>query len=281
MTTLQQKLKKQGIKEFLEHEEVQERLARAMSNQQKQRFCSALISRVQNNPALQDCQKQSIVAAALIGETLGLSPSETLGQYYIVPFRNRKNGTTTASFQIGYKGYLQLAIRSGQYKRLNVIAIKEGELISYDPIEEEIKVKITEDVFERESKKNIGYFGFFELTNGFKKSIYWTHEKMEMHAKTYSKSYNSTSEHMQFWKKDFEGMALKTLLRQLLTKWGALNDKLEIAEEEDIKTEKQIIEAKEIVETPKFIEEKAEVKVETESEKQLANNEVAEGFYDE
>lgn len=95
------------------------------------------------NPALQECTNQSILSGALLGESLKLSPSPQLGQYYLVPF-NDKNKGKVAQFQLGYKGYIQLAIRSGQYKKLNVLAIKEGELIRFDPLNEEIEVRLIE-----------------------------------------------------------------------------------------------------------------------------------------
>src|SRR3712207_8207439 len=101
-------------------------------------FRSSIISAVQANQTLQECTNQSIVSAAMLGESLKLSPSPQLGQFYMVPFKNNKMGITEAQFQLGYKGYIQLAIRSGQYKKLNVLSIKEGELVHYDPLNEEI-----------------------------------------------------------------------------------------------------------------------------------------------
>lgn len=98
------------------------------------RFIASIVSAVSATPALAECEAKSIVSAALLGEGLKLSPSPQLGQYYLVPFKDRKNGVTNAQFVLGYKGYIQLAIRSGQYKKLNVLPIKEGELIRFDPL---------------------------------------------------------------------------------------------------------------------------------------------------
>lgn len=120
------------------------------------------------------------------------------------------------------KGYIQLAIRSGQYKKLNVLAIKEGELLGYDPLEEEIKVELIQDEREREKAATIGYYAFFEYTNGFKKAIYWSKEKMEAHAERYSAGYIAKKGYT-FWEKDFDGMAYKTMLRQLISKWGIMS----------------------------------------------------------
>jgi recombination protein RecT len=186
-----------------------------------QRFISAIVSATTNNPTLQECDNGSILSAALLGESLNLSPSPQLGQYYILPF-NDKNKGKVAQFQLGYKGYIQLAIRSGQYKKLNVLAIKEGELIRFDPLNEEIEVKLIPDEEEREKAETIGYYAMFEYTNGFRKAIYWSKSKMEAHAMKYSKGYQAKKGYT-FWEKDFDGMAYKTMLRQLISKWGIMS----------------------------------------------------------
>ncbi|MEG1932645.1 MAG: recombinase RecT, partial [Pygmaiobacter sp.] len=127
-----------------------------------QRFVGAISSAVAVNQDLQECDAGSILSGALLGEALNLSPSPQLGQYYLVPFNDNKRGCKVAQFQLGYKGYIQLAIRSGYYKKLNVLAIKEGELIHFDPIEEVIEINLIEDEIEREQAKTIGYYAMFE-----------------------------------------------------------------------------------------------------------------------
>ena len=196
-----------------------------------QRFITAIVSAVSNNPALSDCSQSSILSAAFLGESLKLSPSPQLGQYYMVPF-NTKNGKV-AQFQLGYKGYIQLAIRSGQYKKLNVLAIKEGELIRYDPLNEEIEVRLIDDELVRENAKTIGYYAMFEYTNGFRKTMYWSKEKMEAHALKYSKGYQAKKGYT-FWEKDFDGMAYKTMLRQLISKWGIMSIDMQMAMDGDM-----------------------------------------------
>lgn len=185
------------------------------------RFISSVVSAVNANPALQECTNQSILSGALLGESLNLSPSPQLGQYYLVPF-NDKNKGKVAQFQLGYKGYIQLAIRSGQYKKLNVLAIKEGELIRFDPLNEEIEVRLIEDEEAREQAETIGYYTMFEYVNGFRKALYWSKKKMEAHALKYSKGYQAKKGYT-FWEKDFDGMAYKTMLRQLISKWGIMS----------------------------------------------------------
>ena len=216
------------------------------------RFISSVVSAVTSNPAVAECTQPSILNAALLGESLKLSPSPQLGQFYIVPYKNTKKGVTEAQFQLGYKGYVQLAIRSGQYRRLNVLEIKEGELIKWDPLNEEITVDLISDESLRTQTKTIGYYASFEYTNGFKKTLYWTKEKMLSHADRYSaafsvnaytktiknKKYNIVSYadyeagkydkkeewlYSSFWYKNFDVMALKTMLRQLISKWGIMS----------------------------------------------------------
>lgn len=210
-----------GIATYLTQEAVKNQINNVIGGKNGQRFISAVVSAVNNNPALQECTNQSILSGALLGESLNLSPSPQLGQYYLVPF-NDKNKGKVAQFQLGYKGYIQLAIRSGQYKKLNVIAIKDGELIRFDPLNEEIEVRLIDDEEEREKAPTQGYYAMFEYVNGFKKAIYWSRSKMEAHAMKYSKGYQAKKGYT-FWEKDFDGMAYKTMLRQLISKWGIMS----------------------------------------------------------
>ena len=199
------------------------------------RFIASISSAVATNQSLQECDAGTILSGALLGESLNLSPSPQLGQYYLVPFNDSKKGYKVAQFQLGYKGYIQLAIRSGQYKKLNVLAIKKDELIKYDPLNEEIEVNLIEDEEERENSETIGYYAMFEYTNGFRKSLYWSKSKMEKHALKYSKGY-AAHKGYTFWEKDFDGMAYKTMLRQLISKWGIMSIDMQQAVEKDMAT---------------------------------------------
>lgn len=220
--SLTKKTQNEGITAFLSKDAVKAQIDRALGSMNSQRFITAVVSAVNANPNLKKCTNQSIFTAALLGESLNLSPSPQLGQYYLVPYGNQ------ASFQLGYKGYIQLAIRSGQYKKINVVAIKKGELVRFDPLNEEIEVNLIEDEEERENTPTAGFYAMFEYTNGFRKAIYWSKAKMEAHARKYSKAYNN------FWGKDFDGMAYKTMIRQLLSKWGMLSADLIKAYEGDM-----------------------------------------------
>lgn len=249
--SLQKSQKRLGIGSYLTGDAVKQRINQVIGGKDGQRFISAVVSAVQTNPALQECTNQSILSAALLGESLKLSPSPQLGQYYMVPFNDKDRGKV-AQFQLGYKGYIQLAIRSGQYKKLNVLAIKAGELAKFDPLNEEIEVKLIEDEEQREAAETIGYYAMFEYTNGFRKAIYWSKKKMLAHADKYSQAFSanggtvktrygektkvSYSDYVagnfdpkdawmysSFWYKDFDGMAYKTMLRQLISKWGIMS----------------------------------------------------------
>lgn len=198
-----------------------------------QRFITSVTSAVSANPSLQDCEAGTILSSAFLGESLNLSPSTQLGQYYMVPFNDTKNNRKVAQFQLGYKGYIQLALRSGYYKKLNVLDVKRGELVRYDPLEEVVEIKLIDDEIEREQAETVGYFAMFEYMNGFKKVMYWSKPKMESHAMKYSKGYKAKKGYT-FWEKDFDGMAFKTMLRQLISKWGIMSIELQNAIESDM-----------------------------------------------
>lgn len=213
---------KQTFSAFLAQDAMKKKINEMVGGEKGQQFVTSIISAVSTNPQLAECDNASIVSAALLGQALNLSPSPQLGQFYLVPFNDNKRGCKVAQFQIGYKGYIQLAIRSGQYKKLNVLAIKKGELKKYDPLNEEIEVELIENEEEREKAETIGYYAMFEYLNGFRKTIYWSKQRMEAHALKYSMGYRAKKGYT-FWEKDFDGMAYKTMLRQLISKWGIMS----------------------------------------------------------
>ena len=240
---------KPAFSSFMTSNAVQKRINAMVGGSDGPRFISAVVSAVSVNPALSECDHATILSAALLGESLKLSPSPQLGQYYMVPFNDKKRGTKVAQFQLGYKGYIQMAIRSGQYKKLNVLAIKKGELIRYDPLNEEIEVHLIEDENEREHTVTVGYYAMFELVNGYRKAMYWSREKMMAHADRYSMAFNASVyrdildgkiperdmwKYSSFWYKDFDGMAYKTMLRQLISKWGVMSIDLQTALNRDM-----------------------------------------------
>lgn len=238
---------------YLQNDAVKKQINQVVGGKNGTRFISSIVSAVQSTPALQECTSPSIVNAALLGEALNLSPSPQLGQFYMVPFDNKKKGCKEAQFQLGYKGYIQLAIRSGYYKKLNVLAIKEGELVRYDPLDEEVEVNLIDDDILREEAPTMGYFAMFEYENGFRKTLYWSKKKMLAHAEKYSFAFYKNGgarslelleqgkipekdmwKYSSFWYKDFDGMALKTMLRQLISKWGIMSIDLQNAIDKDM-----------------------------------------------
>lgn len=217
-----------------------------------ERYTAAIMSAVATNPQLQNCEAKTILSGSLLAESLNLAHSPQLGQYYLVPFKVKaKNGIPEhydAQFILGYKGYIQLAIRSGNYKKINVMEIKAGELVSYDPFNEEIVLQPIQDVDEREQTETIGYYAMFEYINGFKKVIYWSKKQMLQHADKYSLAFSKSAyeklrngeipnnemwKYSSFWYKDFDGMAKKTLIRQLIGKWGVMSAEMTQAMELD------------------------------------------------
>lgn len=238
---------------YLQNDAVKKQINQVVGGKNGTRFISSIVSAVQSTPELQECTSPSIVNAALLGEALNLSPSPQLGQFYMVPFDNKKKGCKEAQFQLGYKGYIQLAIRSGYYKKLNVLAIKEGELVRYDPLDEEVEVNLIDDDILREEAPTMGYFAMFEYENGFRKTLYWSKKKMLAHAEKYSFAFYKNGgarslelleqgkipekdmwKYSSFWFKDFDGMALKTMLRQLISKWGIMSIDLQNAIDKDM-----------------------------------------------
>ena len=215
------------------------------------RFVASITSAVSANPALQACDAATIVSAGLLGESLELSPSPVLAQFYMVPYNDRKNNRTVAQFQLGVAGYKQLAIRSGQYLDIDAIEIREGEYKGRNKETGKPMFEFIEDDTIRESAPIIGYLAYFELLNGFKKQVYFSHEKMLNHADRYSMAFSRQkyeelqagkipqSEMWKYsspWYTGFSGMALKTVLRQLLSKWGILSIEMQTALTSDMGT---------------------------------------------
>ena len=248
--------KKQTFSVFLTQDAIKKKINEVIGGKGGQRFMTAILSAVTNSPALQECEPMSILNCAFLGEALNLSPSPQLGQYHMIPFKKRisKKGEepryiTIAQFVIGYKGLYQLAIRSGYYKKINIQSIKEGELKHFDPLNEEIEVELIQDERQREQARTIGYYAMFEYRNGFRKAMYWSYEKMQAHADQYSQAYSAEAhrqllngeipqedlwKYSSFWYKDFDMMAHKTMLRQLISKWGIMSTELQMAMENDM-----------------------------------------------
>ena len=180
-------------------------------------YLSSVMSVVTNDKMLQKCTPQSVLSAASIAASLDLPVVPSLGRAWIIPFGNK------ASFIIGVRGLIELAIRSQQYRKINVVSVCEGEIDKWDKFEERATFG------EQKSEAVVGYYAFFELLNGFKKSVYWSKEKVMAHAKRFSKTYGNGP-----WQTDFDRMAEKTVLADMLRKWGPLSVEMQDALDNDI-----------------------------------------------
>lgn len=179
-------------------------------------FISSIISATKANPALAKCDPQSIISSAVIAATLDLPVQQSLGFAYIIPYG------TQAQFVMGYRSYIQLAQRSGQYKTIHTTEVYEGELIS----ENKFTGEFVFDSAQRKSDKVIGYAAYFKLLNGFEKTLYMPVDNMEKHAKRYSQMYKSGKGK---WKEDFDAMAKKTVIKLLLSKYGIMTVDMQTA----------------------------------------------------
>jgi recombination protein RecT len=187
-------------------------------------FISSILSVANQSKMLKTADPITIISAAAVAASLDLPINPSLGFAHIVPYRDGKTGRTIAQFQMGWRGFVQLAMRSGQYKTMNVAEVYEGELKKYDRITGLMEF----DLEAKSSDKIIGYVAYFNLLNGFEKYCYITKENAEKHGKRYSKSYETGQ-----WTKDFDAMAKKTTLKQLLSKFGVLSIDMQRAIESD------------------------------------------------
>lgn len=185
-------------------------------------FISSIVSLMNADSALMDAFHDApvtIIQSALQAASFDLPINPALGYAYIVPFRNSKRNRMEASFIMGYKGMLQLALRTGVYKRINVVDVRAGELKSYDRLREDIELEFIEDEDEREKAPIIGYVGYFQMINGMEKTIYMTVKQLEAHEKKFRHgNYMSRG-----WKENPDAMMRKTIMRKLIGKWGLMS----------------------------------------------------------
>lgn len=189
-------------------------------------FISSIIN-ISNSPGLKDCEPMSVVSAAVVAATLDLPIDPNLGFAYIVPY-NDKNKGKIAQFQMGYKGFIQLAQRSGQYKTINAVELFENEIKKINRLTGEIELEDNPEP----STKVTGYVAYFRLINGFEKALYMTREQVETHGKKYSQSYKSNKEWVvksSLWSTDFSSMAIKTVIKLLISKYGPLSIEMQKA----------------------------------------------------
>ena len=221
---------------MLDGEKLRGRFDELLGNRAPQ-FISSIVAMVNADQNMQQAFYESpmtVIQSALKAATFDLPIDQNLGYAYIVPFKNKKknaDGTTSkkmeASFILGWKGMHQLALRTGSYKTINVVDIREGELKSYNRLTEEVNVAFIEDEDEREALPVVGYLGYYRLVNGAEKTIYMTIKQIENHEKKHRKGeYQGKG-----WRDDWDAMARKTVYRRLIGKWGVMSITYQNAQE--------------------------------------------------
>lgn len=210
------------VKHLLQEDAVKKRFSEVLADRAPQ-FISSLLGLVNNEKLLAKAEPMTVIQSAMIAASLDLPVDKNLGYAWIVPYKGQ------AQFQLGYKGYIQLALRTGQYKNINVIELYEGELIGFNRLTEELKI----DMNGKTSEIVVGYAAYFELLNGFKKTVYWSRLEIEKHKAKYSRSDYG-------WGKDWDAMAKKTVLKNMLSKWGILSVEMQKAYSEENQASERI-----------------------------------------
>ena len=255
-------IKKQNKQKFsvvIHQDNIKNMINNTLGNEKDgQMFIANLTSVVSSNPLLQNCDAGTIISAGLMANALKLPLNQTLGFAYIIPYKEK------AQFQIGYKGFIQLALRSGQYEKIGVKPVHKGETQGQDEFGDEI-IKF-DHAFDNEEV--VGYYAYFKLTNGAKMVNYMTKEQCEKHGKRYSKSYD------YLWTNDFDTMAMKTCLKLLLSKYGIMSVDIHNAIKYDqsvlnIKGDEEIVE---YVDNPAKADSEGEVNSDLEEVKDLVDS---------
>lgn len=216
-----------SITQYVKQDAVSSRLNELLGKRAPQ-FVTSLVSAANANAMLAECKPESVLTAALTAASMDLPINQNLGFAYLIPYKNK--GGTSCQFQMGYKGFIQLAQRSGYYQTINATDVREGEMVGFNRLSGEIEFKWIDDWNEREKTPVVGFVAYFRLLNGFEKSFYMTSEELKAHAKKYSKSYKYGD---GLWNDDFDSMSKKTVLKQLISKFGPLSTQLQEAIQKD------------------------------------------------
>ena len=213
-------LAKIPVKELVRSDSIKNKFNEVLGKRGPQ-FVSSIVNIVNSNQSLKNVDQMSVISSALVAASLDLPINQNFGYMYIVPYKGQ------AQPQMGYKGYIQLAQRSGQYKRLNAISVYKDEFHGWNPLTEELNY--TPEFRDRDKDEQpIGYVGSFKLLNGFEKTVFWTHAMIDDHRQKFSKM-SGQQEPSGVWASDFDAMALKTVLRNLIGKWGPMSVDMQTA----------------------------------------------------
>lgn len=233
-----------SIQAYVRSSEVQERISSLLDDRASD-FTSSLMSVVNANPVLQQCEPSSVVKAAIMAASMRLPINPGLGFAYIIPYQNKKKSKTTnekgievwtetrnweAQFQLGYKGFVQLAMRSNQYKTINVTDVRDGEYKGTNRVTGKVQFKWNKDEVARNKLPVVGYLAYFKTRAGFEKMRYMSVEELRAHAKQYSQSYKKG---YGLWVDNFDSMATKTVLKLLISKFGPMSTDMANALEAD------------------------------------------------
>lgn len=240
----------QGISAYLAKPAIRENIESVIGKEHATAFISDVVACVQQTPALAKCTNKSILSAGLVAKSINLPMTPQLGYAHLVPYdvkkevNGKKEYVKEAQFQMGYKGYIQLALKSGQYRKLLTTDVREGEIVRQDPFDDYWEMNALP--YEKRNAKNaqsewlcpiVGYYAKYELVNGFTKDLYVSAEDMKAFAIKYSKAYRSDMDKhtsYSFWTTRYDDMAKKTMLRQLLGKWGLLTPEMQKAYTSDM-----------------------------------------------
>jgi len=209
---------KLSVRGLLSHDNVKQKFQEILKDRAAG-FTANLAVMVNNSAALSKCDPMTVISAAVVSASLNLPLDPNLGFAAIVPYGDK------AQFQIMYKGFIQLAMRSGQFKTIGVTEIYEGQLINENPLTSEYEFD-----FKVKSDKIVGYAAYFKLLNGFEKTVYWSIDQVKKHGKKYSKTFSNTNGK---WNDDFEAMAKKTVLKNLLNVWAPKSIEMETMQKAD------------------------------------------------
>lgn len=223
-----------AIKEYLDKEEVKVRVGQLLKSK-ADTFMVSLLSVVNNNKSLTECTPNSVLNAAMTAASLDLPVNQNLGYAYIIPYKDK--GIAKAQLQIGTKGFIQLAQRSGQLKTINVTEVRAGELLGTNRMTGEMDFQWIDDDKVRSTQPVIGYLSFMRLNNGFEKSLYMSSEQLTKHGIRFSKTFTSGP-----WKDDFDSMAKKTVIKLLLSRFAPLSiamQKAQLADQSVIEEENE------------------------------------------
>lgn len=199
-------------------------------------FLQQIGNLVVGNEKLAECEPISIIQSAMNAAFLNLPLNQQMGKAWVVPYKSK--GKSYAQFQLGWKGLVELALRTGMYHKINVCEVKKGQLIKHDPFTEDIELDYT----AKTSETVIGYYAFFKLTTGFEKHVYWTMDEIKAHGAKFSKTYKSQ---YGVWQTNFDAMAKKTVIRNTLSQWGVFDTKMARA----MQTDQSIINDAETIDT--------------------------------